>query len=180
MNRFGLTSRITFAGGLVFAVAVAAGEPAGKVASPPSSASTSAGMPAFVQDIGPGAAEPVEVVDQFSAAIRAAKLDQAARLLDEKVLVLESGGSERSRDEYLGEHAIADAAFMQNAKQQPRFRRARVEGAMAWVGTESIVTHDSDGKKELVRSTESMVLRKAADGWKIVHIHWSSRRTKAN
>ena len=28
----------------------------------------------------------------------------------------------------------------------------------------------------MIDSTETMVLRKAADGWKIVHIHWSSRR----
>jgi ketosteroid isomerase-like protein len=120
----------------------------------------------------------VRVVDEFSAAIRAAKLDQAAKLLDDKVLILESGGSERSRDQYLAEHAVADAAFMQGATQQLRFRRARAEGAMAWVGTESIVTHSRDGKPETVLSTESMVLHKSAEGWKIVHIHWSSRRPR--
>jgi hypothetical protein len=64
--------------------------------------------PAFVQDIGPGAAEPVRVVDEFSAAIRAAKLDQAAKLLDDKVLILESGGSERSRDQYSETYVAPD------------------------------------------------------------------------
>jgi ketosteroid isomerase-like protein len=28
-------------------------------------------------------------------------------------------------------------------------------------------------------STETMVLRSGADGWKIVHIHWSSHVMKA-
>jgi len=28
-------------------------------------------------------------------------------------------------------------------------------------------------------STETMILRKNADGWRIVHIHWSSRPASA-
>ena len=134
-----------------------------------------AGMPAFVQDIDPAAADAVKVVDAFSTAIKAAKLDDAGNLLDPKVLILESGSSERSRDEYLGEHAIADAAFMQTAKQQPRYRQARADGDIAWVGTEGLLETSEDGKPLLLLSTETMVLKRTEQGWRIVHIHWSSR-----
>ena len=135
----------------------------------------SAGMPAFVQDIAPAAADAVKVVDAFSTAIKSAKIDEAAQLLDPKALILESGSSERSRDEYLREHAIADAAFMQAARQQLRYRQAQAEGDVAWVGTESTIQTVQDKKNRLLLSTETMVLRKTAQGWKIVHIHWSSR-----
>ena len=54
-------------------------------------------------------------------------------------------------------------------------RLPRIVGAMDWVGTESISTHDKDGKPSSSLSTETMLLKKTAQGWKIVHIHWSSR-----
>ena len=131
--------------------------------------------PEFVQDIEPAAKEAVAVVEAFSAAIKAVRIDQASALLDPKVLVLESGGSERGRDHYLAEHAQADADYMKDARQTLRYRQARVAGDIAWVGTESVVSHDKAGKSAFSLSTETMVLKKSAQGWKIVHIHWSSR-----
>lgn len=138
--------------------------------------SASAGMPAFVQDTPPEAAEAARAVDAFSAAIKAADLSQASALLDPEVVILESGGSERSRAEYLGEHAVADAAFMQGAQQVLRYRKARVIGELAWVATESLLETGKGEGRSLLRSTETMVLRKGPQGWKIVHIHWSSRK----
>lgn len=134
----------------------------------------------FVQDIDPAAQEAVAVVEAFSAAIKGARIDEASALLDPNVLVLESGGSERSRDQYLAEHAQADADYMKEARQAFRYRQARVVGDIAWVGTESTVSHDKAGKTASSLSTETMVLRKTAQGWKIVHIHWSSRPAPEN
>lgn len=130
---------------------------------------------AFVQDIDSAAQEAVAVVEAFSAAIKGVRIDDASALLDPSVLVLESGGSERSRDEYLSHHAKADAEYMKDARQQLRYRQARVVGDIAWVSSESIISHDRDGKPTSSLSTETMVLRKTKQGWKIVHIHWSSR-----
>lgn len=53
-------------------------------------------------------------------------------------------------------------------------------GDIAWVGTESTVSHDKAGKSAASLSTETMVLGKTAQGWKIVHIHWSSRPAPSN
>lgn len=134
-----------------------------------------AGMPVYVQNIDPAAADAVKVVDAFSAAIKSVKLDEAERLLDPQVLILESGSSERSRDEYMRSHVIADAAFLQNAKQQLRYRQARADGNIAWVASESTLTAQQNGKAVVVLSTETMLLKKTTSGWRIVHVHWSSR-----
>ena len=132
------------------------------------------GMPLYVQDIAPAAMPAVRVVDAFTAAIQAAKFDVAAKLLDPKVSIFESGSVERSRDEYMGHHAIADAAFLQNAEIQQRYRQAQIDGKLAWVATESLLHTKQDGKDIVLFSTETMLLKKTAAGWKIVHIHWSS------
>ena len=97
-----------------------------------------------------------------------------------RLAVSSSGGSERSRDEYLREHAIADAAFMQTAQQQLRYRQAQAFGEIAWVGTESAMRITKNGKNSMLLSTETMVLKKTSGAWKIVHIHWSSRPAPKN
>lgn len=59
-------------------------------------------------------------------------------LLDADVLILETGGAERSRDEYIGHHAISDAQFLKGTHNQIKRRTARIDGGLvAWVGTES-------------------------------------------
>ncbi len=172
----------THARGVVFAVGIvlsahALANAALAPASPgtPAISPVSTGMPVFVRDIDPAAADAVKVVDAFGTAIRSVDIAAAKALLDPGVLILESGGAERDRDTYMAEHALADAAFLQAARQQPRYRRARADGGLAWVATESVIERDDHGKQSTLLSTETMVLRKSDAGWKIVHIHWSSR-----
>lgn len=55
-------------------------------------------------------------------------------------------------------------------------RTARIAGDLAWVGTESEMHASKDGVPMTLLSSETMVLARTADGWRIVHIHWSSRR----
>jgi len=125
------------------------------------------------------AAQPaIEVVEQFSQALQTADFNRVGELLSEDVLILESGGAERSREEYLGHHAIADALFLKGAHVQVKQRAARVEGPLAWVGTESELHATKDGKALTLLSTETMILKKTDAGWRIVHIHWSSRAKK--
>lgn len=120
----------------------------------------------------------VAVVEQFSQALQAANYAKIGELLAPDVLILESGGAERSREEYLGHHAIADAQFLKDAHVQVLQRTARIDGGLAWVGTESELRTQKDGKPLTLLSTETMVLKKLPSGWRIVHIHWSSRTKK--
>jgi ketosteroid isomerase-like protein len=117
----------------------------------------------------------VEVIGQFSAALQAGDLERAGKLLADDVLILESGGAENSRGEYLGGHALHDAAFLKKAHVVVTRRTARVEGPLAWAGTESELHTTKEGKPITLLSTETMVLKQTAAGWRIVHIHWSSR-----
>lgn len=117
----------------------------------------------------------IAVVEAFSAALKAGDIDRAAGFLHADLLVLESGGAERSRAQYLAEHAGADAAFLRDARSEPLARRSGASGELAWVASESRVHHRKDGVEKESLGTETMVLRRGEDGWKIVHIHWSSR-----
>ena len=125
-------------------------------------------------------AEAVATVERFSTALGSGDIDKAAGELDPGVLILESGGVERSRDEYLGGHATSDAAFLKGAHVTLKRRNADAAGDLAWVASESEI-HAMKGEEMLmIASTETMVLRKSATGWRIVHIHWSSRRAGAS
>ena len=121
----------------------------------------------------------VAVVESFGKALAAGDYPTMEALLDPDVLILESGGAELDRAEYMGHHAVLDAVFLKNAHVQTGRRRARASGDMAWVGTESELHTTDDGKPLTLLSTETMVLRKTDAGWRIVHIHWSSRQKKS-
>jgi ketosteroid isomerase-like protein len=120
----------------------------------------------------------VATVDGFFAALSSGNLDVVASVLEPNVVILESGGAEHSAAEYLGHHAKADAEFLKGAHQVLTRRTARVAGDIAWVATESDIEAQEGGKPVALASTETMVLRSTNAGWKIVHIHWSSRTKK--
>jgi ketosteroid isomerase-like protein len=120
----------------------------------------------------------VATVDRFFAALSAGDLEQAASELDPHVIVLESGGAERLAAEYPGGHALHDAEFLKNAESKPGHRLARASGDLAWVASDNDLVVQQDGQPVTIASAETMVLRATDDGWKIVHIHWSSRVRK--
>lgn len=124
----------------------------------------------------PAAAHPaVDTVTAFGTALAAGDFAEVERLLDPAVIILESGGAERSRAEYLGHHAQSDARFLAAANVIPVRRVARVDGALAWVASEGETHANRNGVPMTLLSTETMVLAKSAEGWRIVHVHWSSR-----
>jgi len=129
-------------------------------------------------DVPEAARAAVATVDRFFAALVAGEIDKAGAELDPQVIILESGGAERSAAEYLGGHAISDAEFLKTAQQKPGHRMARASGDLAWVASDNDLVIQQDGKPATIASAETMVLRSTDDGWKIVHIHWSSRAKK--
>ena len=134
---------------------------------------------AATQDVPAAAHAAVAAVDAFGAALAKSDFTAVEAALAPEVIVLEGGGAERSRSEYLGHHAKSDAVFLATAHVMLTRRTARVDGNSAWVASESEMHIQQDGKPATILSTETMVLKDSADGWKIVHIHWSSRDKKA-
>lgn len=129
-------------------------------------------------DVPEEARTAVATVDRFFAALSAGDIDRAATELDPQVIILESGGAERSAAEYLGGHAKSDAEFLKKAEHKPGHRTARASGDLAWVASDNDMIIQQDGKAVTIASAETMVLRRTGGGWKIVHIHWSSRARK--
>jgi hypothetical protein len=130
-------------------------------------------------DMAAQAAEAVATVERFSAALGVGDLEKAAAELDSRVLILESGGVERSRDEYMNGHAKNDANFLKAAQITLKHRTAQTSGSLAWVSSESSIHAMKDDQMLMIDSTETMVVQKTGGAWKIVHIHWSSRRADA-
>jgi ketosteroid isomerase-like protein len=129
-------------------------------------------------DVPEAAQSAAATVDRFFDALSAGDIERAGSELDPQVIILESGGAEHSAAEYLGGHAREDAEFLKTAQQNLGRRIARVSGDLAWIASESELHVQQDGKAVTILSTETMVLRSTVAGWKIVHIHWSSRVRK--
>jgi len=123
----------------------------------------------------PAATTAAATVDAFQGALATGDLERARQLLDPEVRIFESGGIERSAEEYASHHLKSDAAFLNGADVTLRSRSGNVAGDLAWIASESAITRNVDGKQQSIVSTETMILRDTPEGWRITHIHWSSR-----
>jgi ketosteroid isomerase-like protein len=113
-------------------------------------------------------------VEGFHSALRRGEARAALVFLAEDVVVFEEGRVERSKAEYALHHAEADAAFSKAVTSKRASRIARTSGDLAWVATESRMRGRFRGQDVDRIMVETMVLRRSAEGWRIVHIHWSS------
>ena len=124
-------------------------------------------------------ASVAEVVDAFHAALSRGDTEGASALLAPDVMVLESGGAERSREEYRSHHLGSDSAFAAATEAEVLRRSGAVEGDVAWIASEGRVRGEFNGRAVDRLTTESMVLVRREGGWVIQHIHWSSRAAPA-
>ncbi|HYC68007.1 nuclear transport factor 2 family protein [Brevundimonas sp.] len=130
--------------------------------------------------VAPAAGEAAAAVDAFHAALRAGDRDAALALLAEDALIFEAGGAERSKAEYASHHLEADAAFAAATEDAVTRRSGDVSGDVAWITSEGRTTGAFNGRPVDQITTETMLLRRHADGWRIQHIHWSSRAARAD
>ena len=117
------------------------------------------------------ASGPNSVVDAFHA-----DTTEAAAMLADDALIFEEGGAERSKAEYVAHHLPSDAEFSKTTQSVVTHRSHGMNGSLAWVASEGRTTGAYKGKPVDVRTTETMLLRRAGPRWTIVHIHWSSAR----
>jgi ketosteroid isomerase-like protein len=118
------------------------------------------------------------VVDAFHEALTRGDKQAAAALLADDALVFESGGVERGKAEYASHHLSADALFAKAVASSVTRRAGRSDGRTAWIASETTAKGSYNGKPISSVGTETMVLRRDPAGWRIVHIHWSSRNAK--
>ena len=113
-------------------------------------------------------------VDAFHDALRRGDTQAAAALIADDAVVFEEGGVERSKAEYAGSHLPADAAFSQVVASTVTRRTGGSDGRMAWIASEGRMKGTYKGKAVDRVTTETMLLRRVGQAWKVVHIHWSS------
>ena len=131
------------------------------------------------------AATPIAVAEDAAAIADAlhtalATGDEAVvrRLLDESVLIYESGGVEASLEEYAGHHMPADMAFTGAIEREVLQRQVFESGEQAVVSTRSRLNGTYRDKPIDLDATETLVLSRTGGEWRIVHVHWSSRNRK--
>lgn len=119
-----------------------------------------------------------DVVDGFHAALKRGDTGTASSLLNTDALIFESGGVERGKAEYASHHLAADAAFAAATTHNVIRRSGAASGDFAWIATEGRTTGTYKERPVDSVSTETMLLRRTSGIWQIVHIHWSSAKTK--
>lgn len=120
---------------------------------------------------------PVETIDAFHAALAAGEQEAALEQLAPDVIIFESGGAEMSRREYASHHLGADMEFSAAMEREVTDRHERIVGEVAYVLSHTRTTGTFRDREIDSSGVETMVLRRGDEGWKIVHIHWSSRRS---
>ena len=123
----------------------------------------------------PSAAKsPIEAVVAFGAALEAGDEAALVSLLAADVQIAESGGIERSLEEYRSHHMAADIKFSKAVETTVLDRRVYEGSGLVTILTESVSKGTFREKPINSRLMETMVLRETGGAWKIVHIHWSS------
>jgi hypothetical protein len=123
------------------------------------------------------AATPTETLAAFHQALAGGDRDKVLALLAPQVVIYESGQVERSRDEYAAYHLGADIAYAKTVTRKVLASSERIDGNTAVVWEESEATN-VPGKAGRVHGLDTAVLEKKGDGWVIVHVHWSSHKTR--
>lgn len=113
-------------------------------------------------------------VHAYHAALAAGDSAAAIRLLHPDVVIFESGRAE-TLAEYRGGHLPADIRFAAATRRVVTSELVAVARDLALYTSESHTTGQLRGRDIDARGVETMVLARAPDGWRIRHIHWSSR-----
>jgi len=121
----------------------------------------------------------MDAVEAFDAAMDSGNADAALALLAEDLTVYEGGHVERSRAEYAAEHLPADIDFSRQVRSEVTAASVRATGDVAMVMRETRTRGTYNGKPVDSFGTGTYVPRRHADGWRITHIHWSSRKAPA-
>ncbi len=124
------------------------------------------------------AAEPDSAeaaLNAFHAALKAGDGERALGFLAPDVLILESGGAERSRDEYAGHHLGSDMAFLKNMTDTLINRELLQLDNRAVILSTGLTQGTFRGEDIKLSTAETAILEKRGNRWIITHLHWSSR-----
>lgn len=114
------------------------------------------------------------VVLGFKAALAAGDSTAAIGYLHPDLVVYEAGHAE-SLSEYRSGHLAADMEYAAAVATQPIEQGLIVREGMAMWVSEGESKGEFRGRQVESHGTETIVLIPTDAGWKILHVHWSSR-----
>ena len=126
------------------------------------------------QEVNAQEAEVRAVVEGFKAALAAGDSTAALGYLHRDLMVYEEGHAE-SLTEYRSGHLAADMEFSAGVETTPLQQGAIVRDDMALWVSEGESSGEFRGRRIESHGVETIVLVPTDAGWKILHIHWSSR-----
>lgn len=115
-----------------------------------------------------------EVVEGFSGALQRGDSTAALEFLHPDVVIYEAGHAE-TLDQYRNGHLASDMAFADAVTQQTTSGQITVGHDIALYLSEYTSAGTFREREIDSHGTETMVLVRTVDGWRIRHIHWSSR-----
>jgi len=126
------------------------------------------------------AKEAAALADSFHSALKRGDATAVTALLADNVIIYEEGEAELNKAQYVKAHLPADIAFVSAVSEQVIRRNGGGSKDYAWVASQGRTTGRYEGHDVDRLTTETMIVQHFASGWRIVHIHWSSRLTPKN
>lgn len=124
--------------------------------------------------VGPQEREVRVVVESYGRALASGDSLTALELLHPDVIIYEAGHAE-TYEEYRSGHLRSDIAFAAAVPRTTSTDQVLLSGDVALYTSEYNAKGRFRNRDIDSHGTETMVLVRTADGWKIRHIHWSSR-----
>lgn len=122
-----------------------------------------------------GARVPTDAVDAFHAALRNRDTAAALSMLDRSLVVYEFGAVDPTAEAYAFRHLPLDMDIAAATRWKLLTRRTGGEGDERWVlSTYRVTGRQSDGTPIDQTTLETVILRRSAGLFRIVHFHWST------
>ena len=122
-----------------------------------------------------GARVPSDAVDAFHAALRNRDTAAALSMLDRSLVVYEFGAVDPTAEAYAFRHLPLDMDIAAATRWKLLTRRTGGEGDERWVlSTYRVTGRQSDGTPIDQTTLETVILRRTAGLFRIVHFHWST------
>ncbi len=114
------------------------------------------------------------VVSDFRAALSSGDSTTVVQLLHPEARIYEGGHAE-TREQYRSGHLRADMAFLRAVESETLWDQVIPTEGLAIYMSERHTTGEYRGREIDSRSAETIALVRTPQGWRIRHIHWSSR-----
>lgn len=129
--------------------------------------------PALVVD--DPAADAEQLVDRLHEALRNGDRQALLATLSADVMIAAGGRVDRSRDEYAHRHLADDISDFSFQRRDLLRRELRHVGDLIWIVNEWRTLRVLAGIDVRYDEAETLIVRRDAEGWRIIHRHVSAR-----